>query len=76
MHPALPGAEPLPLLVREGAPVGDVGTPLSELRIFRLADGGLELVATILERNGSLLDPPAGPYRYVKVSDRPQGAWW
>lgn len=60
------------LLEASGAPVADrPGTPIRWTDRLRLEPGGLAFVAHTVERNGVALDPPAGPYLYNKLANRP-----
>ncbi len=58
-------------LRREGIPVDEKSTPLTEVDRLTVQPGGLELHASTIARNGETLERPTGPYRYKKTSDRP-----
>lgn len=68
-----PGADERELLLEaSGAPIGDRrGTPIRWKDRLTLEPDGLAFVSETFERNGEPLDPPAGPYLYRKLSDRP-----
>ncbi len=59
------------LLRREGIPVDERSTPLTEVDRLTVQPGGLELHASTIERNGQTLQRPSGPYRFKKTSDHP-----
>lgn len=56
---------------RQGTPILQGLTPLSEVDRLELQPGGQELWAYTIERNGEQLESPTGPYKYVLLSPDP-----
>lgn len=55
-----------------GEPLVDSTTPIRWVDRLILRPGGLELWSYQVELNGRPRATPAGPYRFVKISDRPR----
>ena len=68
------GADPeAPLTVEVlGQPLAGRSTPIQWVDRLELQSGGLELWSYQIELNGRPRPNPAGPYKFVKVDDRPR----